>query len=148
MVVFICQFTKSLRFVFPSSLLRLQLQSRLQGRPNLFLSDDDDDDDYSHNDDGDGNDSDDGWMMMMIAVTLVMMMQLQGCPLFLPSPNRVAPSNFVTPCLVLSSFITGKTEHNINIRWRGSPPRPGTCLQLYERLHQHYPLPPRINVHN
>ena len=63
MVVFICQFTKSLRFVFPSSLLRLQLQSRLQGRPNLFLSDDDDDDDddgdYSHDEDGDNNDSDD-----------------------------------------------------------------------------------------
>ena len=61
MVVFICQFTKSLRFVFPSSLLRLQLQSRLQGRPNLFLSDDDDDDDdgdYSHNEDGDNNDGD------------------------------------------------------------------------------------------
>ena len=70
MVVFICQFTKSLRFVFPSSLLRLQLQSRLQGRPNLFLydndgddGDDDDDDgddgDYSHNEHGDNNDSDD-----------------------------------------------------------------------------------------
>ena len=57
MVVFICQFTKSLRFVFPSSLLRLQLQSRLQGRPNLFLSDDDGD--YSHDEDGDNNDSDD-----------------------------------------------------------------------------------------
>ena len=59
MVVFICQFTKSLRFVFPSSLLRLQLQSRLQGRPNLFLTDDGDDD-YSSNEDGDDNDGDDG----------------------------------------------------------------------------------------
>ena len=88
MVVFICQFTKSLRFVFPSSLLRLQLQSRLQGRPNLFLSDDDDDD-------GDYSQMKMVMIMMtmmemamiMIVVTMVMMMQLQGRPPLSPFPQ-------------------------------------------------------------